>query len=333
MRNRPDSELVTIVTPSFNQGAFIEDTLLSVLAQDYPSTEYIVVDGGSTDESVAIIEKYAHRLAWWVSEPDSGQAEAINKGIKRANGEIIAWLNSDDLLLPGAVQQAVQALSKDPALGLVYGEALTIDDGGNLIGKLEFGDWDLTDLMSFRIICQPAVFMRRDSFLRAGGLDPDYHFMLDHHLWIRIARDAPIQHAPSLWAAARYHEAAKNVASAIGFGQETMRLMEWMNNQPEFALATRKNQRRIRGGAYRLNARYLLEGEQYDAALRAYGRALLDRPAYALQHWRRILYALLGSSGVMQQAMKPIKNQWRGRRRIDLPPIRGLENWPGLSLK
>jgi glycosyltransferase involved in cell wall biosynthesis len=333
MRVHPGSPLVSIITPSFNQVDYIEDAILSVLAQDYPSIEYGVVDGGSTDGSVELIEKYAHQLAWWVSEPDEGQAAAINKGMERANGEIVAWLNSDDLLMPGAVEQAVKALMQDPELGFVYGDALSIDGAGSPIGRLKFADWDFVDLLSFRIICQPAVFMQRDCYVRAGGLEPGYHFMLDHHLWIRIAQLARIKYVPLLWAAARHHDMAKNVAQATGFGRETMHLLDWMKNQADFAPVVARNRRRVQGGAQRLNARYLLDGEEYADALKAYGRAFLDRPAYTLQHWRRILYALLGSVGGMQSALKPLYRRWQQRRRVDQAQLEGLENWPGLSLK
>ena len=106
--------LISIITPSFNQAAFLEETLLSVLGQDYPAIEYIVIDGGSTDGSVAILERYADQLAYWVSEPDAGQADAINKGFAKATGKYVAWLNSDDVYLPGAVATAVAALEEKP---------------------------------------------------------------------------------------------------------------------------------------------------------------------------------------------------------------------------
>ncbi len=224
--------------------------------------EYLVVDGGSTDNSLDIIQRYANHLAWWVSEADNGQAEAINKGFRHAIGEFIAWLNSDDLYLPGAISNAIKALQSNSALGMVYGDAFTIDACGTPINRLAFGDWDLPELARFRIICQPAVFMRKSVLDKAGYLDTGYQFMLDHHLWLRIASHAPIQHIRELWAAARQHAGAKNVAQAAGFSRETMQLLHWMQTQPEFSALFKQNTRKIIGGATRLSARYYLDGEQ-----------------------------------------------------------------------
>ncbi len=289
--------LVSIITPSYNQAAYLEQTLRSVLDQDYKPIEYLVVDGASTDGSPEIIQRYADRLAWWVSERDAGQAEAINKGLRRAQGEIVAWLNSDDMYLPGAIAQAAAALGADSSLGMVFGDALTIDPQGEALNRLSFGDWGLAELLRFRIICQPAVFLRRAVLEQAGPLDPNYHFMLDHHLWLRMARLAPVRHVPAVWAAARHHPGAKNVAQAPGFARETLRLLEWLQAQPDLALRLQADRRRIEAGAYRLEARYLLDGSQPGPALRSYGKALVRDAGYTLQHAHRIFYALLSLVG------------------------------------
>ncbi len=125
--------LVSIITPSYNQAHYLEATIRSVLEQDYSEIEYIIVDGGSTDGSREIIERYSSRLAWWVSEKDRGQTDAINKGFGRAHGEILAWINSDDTYEPGAVAQAVEYLQANPQVGMVYGDARFIDGEGRPI--------------------------------------------------------------------------------------------------------------------------------------------------------------------------------------------------------
>jgi hypothetical protein len=289
--------LVSIITPSFNQAEFLEATLQSVLSQEYQPIEYLVVDGGSTDGSLEIIQKHSNRLAWWVSERDAGQADAINKGLNRAQGEIVAWLNSDDLYLPGAAAQAAAALLANPKVGMVFGDAVTIDPAGEQIKTLRFDNWGLADLMGFRIICQPAVFMRRSVLEQAGYLDTSYHFMLDHQLWVRMAARAPIQHVAATWAAARHHAGAKNVAQAAGFGQEAFRILEWMQSQPDLAPIMAARRRRITAGAYRLDARYLLDGGLPGPALKSYLHALRLSPRFALQHWRRMAYAVAALVG------------------------------------
>jgi glycosyltransferase involved in cell wall biosynthesis len=343
--------LVSIVTPSFNQADYLEQTIQSVLAQDYPRIEYIIVDGASTDGSVEIIKRYDDRLAWWVSEPDRGQADAINKGLQRANGEIVAWLNSDDLYLPGAVERAVAALQANPAMGLVYGDALTIDSQGRPIHPLVFGKWGLAELIRFRIICQPAVFMRRSILEQAGYLDPSYHMMLDHHLWIRMALKSPVQYIGQSgifvpMAAARHHPQAKNASQPEKFAQETLRVLTWMQEQPELQTLILQGRRQVRGGAYRLVGRYLLDSGSYAGSLRAYRQALLAWPSYTLKHWRRILYAALSLAGlsdpldrmrerdlIRQRArlVEQLKNLSPGLSGAAFGP--DLAHWPGLCLQ
>lgn len=323
--------LVSVITPSYNQSGFLEDTIKSVLAQDYPAIEYLIVDGGSTDGSVEIIHKYKSELTWWVSEPDEGQASAINKGMAKARGEIVAWLNSDDLYLPGAVSRAVAEYQSHPQLGLVFGNAVTIDAGGCPIKELIFPDWQLEDLIGFRIICQPAVFMARELYEQVAGLDLNYHFMLDHQLWIRIATLAPVQHVPSMLAAARHHEAAKNVSQAAAFGRETLEVLEWMETQPNLASLVAANKRQVLAGAYRLNARYLMDGGQYAPALKSYAKAFINQPVYTARHWHRVIYAFLGMLGF--KYLDSLYFRFQNSRRPDLSGKDNLVNWPGLCLE
>jgi hypothetical protein len=297
-----DYPRVTVVTPSFNQAAFLEQTIQSVLSQGYPNLEYIIVDGGSSDASVAIIQKYASQLAWWVSEKDHGQAEAVNKGFRRASGELVGWLNSDDLYQPGSILAAVETFQRHPEAGIVYGDVLSINAAGEPINRMKFAPYTLRDLMAFKIICQPGAMLRRTVLEQSGGLEERFHFMLDHQLWLRMVRLAPMVYLPRLQAAARFHPAAKNLAQAPKFGEEALQVAAWLAQQPEFAPYF--HPRQVWGGAYRVNGWYQVEGDQPAAALRSYYDSFRQDPAAPLSDWRRIGYAVLAWMGL--QRLKPV---------------------------
>lgn len=270
----------------------------SVLEQGYSDLEYFVMDGGSSDGSAAIIERYAGQLSGWVSEKDKGQADAINKGLRQCNGEIVTWLNSDDYYLPGAIVRAVDVFTQHPEAGLVYGNVLSVDANSQPFNLQTFQPYKLDDLMSFRIISQPAVFMRRAVLERAGLLDESYHLLLDHHLWLRMARLAPMMYIPETLAAARYHAEAKNLARTADFGREAYRIVDWLQSDPAFADEFKRHERRIRGGAQRLDAFYLLDGGHYTAALQTYLKAFWNSPKIVLREAHRVLFALLGMVGL-----------------------------------
>ena len=296
----PPTPLVSIVTPSFNQAVFLEQTLRSVLEQDHPRVEYLVVDGASSDESVDLIKKHADKLSWWVSEKDSGQGEAINKGLARATGEIVAWLNSDDYYLPGAISSVVKIFKENPDILLIYGDMLAVDENGQTTNLLKYQQLSLQDLLCFQIIGQPAVFFRREAYQAVGGLDTTFHFLLDHHFWIRIAQQGKILHVPQTWAAARYHAQAKNRSKAAEFGREAFRILAWAKTQPNLAEAVSGVERRARASAHRVDARYLLDAGQSTSALGAWLRALVIHPATALQRLNIFVSALLHMLGLQR---------------------------------
>lgn len=222
MKGQPS---VSIVTPSFQQVEYLEQTIRSVLAQDYPDMEYIVVDGGSTDGSVDVIRRYENQLTAWVSEPDAGQTDAINKGFSMASGEILAWLNSDDLLYPGAVSAAVDYLQANPEIGLVYGDADYINEEGEVIGRFPAAQTDYRRLMRGYVhIPQQAAFFRAAIWDKVGPLDPSFYFAMDYDLWVRIAAVAPIHYRPECWAAFRLHQTAKSISEADRCWPEMLRV-------------------------------------------------------------------------------------------------------------
>ena len=209
-----NSPLVSIVTPSFNQVRYLEETIHSVLDQDYGPIEYIIVDGGSTDGSVEIIQRYDKRLSWWISEPDQGQTDAINKGFAHAQGDILAWLNSDDTYLPGAIHEAVAYLESHPQTGMVYGDANLIDEAGHVIGQFPARQTDYQRLRRGYVhIPQQAAFFRAALWREVGPLDPTFYFAMDYDLWVRLARIAPLDYYPRLWANFRLHQSGKSVIS------------------------------------------------------------------------------------------------------------------------
>lgn len=289
---------VSIITPSFNQAPFLERTIRSVLEQDYRNIEYLVVDGGSTDGSLDVIHKYARRLAWWTSEKDRGQSDAINKGFAHAQGDIAAWLNSDDYYLPGTVSAAVRQFERHPQAVLIYGNMLAVDEYDRTLNILKYRQLSLVDLLCFQIIGQPAVFLRRSAFEKAGGLDVSLHCMLDHQLWIRIAEQGEIVHVDETWAAARYHAGAKNRAQPVEFGREAFRVLDWASQEPALAPALAQAGRRADAAAQRVNARYLLDGGQPAPSLAAWMRALLIHPPTALVRLNLPVSALLDIIGL-----------------------------------
>ena len=206
--------LVTVVTPSYNQSAYLEATIRSVLEQDYPAIEYFVMDGGSDDGSIDIIRKYERRLAGWVSEKDKGQTDAINKGFARAKGKYLAWLNSDDLWLPGAVSAAVRALEADESLGMVYSDADIINGSGAVIGQFHAKQTNYTLVRAGYVhIPQQTAFFRKSLWDKVGPLDTSFYFAMDYDLWVRLAAISTLRYLPQKWAQFRLHEDAKTIAA------------------------------------------------------------------------------------------------------------------------
>jgi glycosyltransferase involved in cell wall biosynthesis len=218
---------VSIVTPSYNQSAFLEETICSVLNQEYPDLEYIIIDGGSTDGSLEIIKRYSHRLAGWISEKDRGQTDAINKGFARATGQIFAWLNSDDTYQPGAIAEAVNYFESHPEAGMVYGDANLIDEEGNVIGRFPARQTDYRRLMQGYVhVPQQAAFFRGDLWRQVGPLDPTFYFAMDYDLWVRLSRVSRLDYYPSIWANFRMHGSAKSIAADDRCWPEMLRVYQ-----------------------------------------------------------------------------------------------------------
>lgn len=203
---------ISVVTPSFNQAQYLEETIKSVLDQQYPNLEYIIIDGGSDDGSIEIIQKYSEHLAYWVSEPDEGQTDALIKGFERASGEIMAWLCSDDLYEPYTLREVTETFGRNPHWQVVYGDSLWIDTDGRYIRpKKEIGFNRFIWLYEGNYIPQPSTFWRRGIYEQVGGLDRQWDLAMDADLWIRFAEFTGLYHVPRVWSRMRDYPEQKNV--------------------------------------------------------------------------------------------------------------------------
>ncbi len=218
---------ISVVTPSYNQAQYIEATIRSVLLQGYPNLEYFVMDGGSTDGSVAIIRRYDAWITQWVSEPDRGQTHAINKGLAQATGQIFTWLNSDDMLLPNALHHVALLYAQKPgAVGWVGGCYLISPDGRLLTTEMPRGltQAELADWYHTGYIFQPACFFAADAYRKVGRLDESLHYAMDFDLWLRLAAEGEYVATDKILAAAVIHDAAKSQAMRADMHAETIAL-------------------------------------------------------------------------------------------------------------
>jgi glycosyltransferase involved in cell wall biosynthesis len=301
--------LVSIVTPSFNQAAYLEETICSVIRQSYPQIEYILMDGGSTDGSLEIIQKYAEHFASWVSEPDEGQVDAINKGLRKATGEIVAWINSDDLYTVGAVAEAVETLQKNPEVGMVYGDGIMVDGKGNLLDLHYYRTYDLLDLLCFEVLLQPTVFMRRNILEQVGFLSADYDLVLDHDLWVKFAAHSSILHVPSFWAVERTHESAKTIALSATFVSEAEKLIERAELSDDIGPLVEGNRRKIAASLHVFSARRLIDASDHQQALQHFFQAFKEKPAVVLKFWYKVIQALGGALGL--ESLFLVYRSWR----------------------
>lgn len=193
MRSDEKYPRISIVTPSYNQGQFLEQTILSVLDQKYPNLEFIIIDGGSTDNSIEVIKKYSSHISWWVSEQDRGQTHAINKGFKRCTGKLVNWLNSDDMLVKNALSRLAAAALKHPGADIFYGDYMAVDGSGKTLYNRKCAPYHPGALFWGRqLSSQPAVFFKKNLLTRFGWLNEQQQFCMDTEFWIRTAKNGAV---------------------------------------------------------------------------------------------------------------------------------------------
>lgn len=222
---------ISIITPSYNQGKYIERTIQSVLSQTIPSLEYVVYDGGSTDGTIEILRRYEGQLRW-ISEKDRGQAHAVNKGIVTTTGEVIGWLNSDDIYYPLAVQTVLSFLAQHPHVDVVYGDADHIDDEDEVIEPYYTEDWDYERLKDVCYLCQPAVFLRRRVVQTHGLLDETLRYCMDYEYWLRIGNQLKFAYLPSRLAGSRMYPDNKTVRDRVNAHSEMVEMTKKLFGRP-----------------------------------------------------------------------------------------------------
>jgi len=303
---------VSLVTPSFNQARFLEDTILSVLHQGYPDLEYMVIDGGSTDGSLEIIQRYAERLAHWESAPDLGQSHAINKGWQRATGKYVWWLNSDDLLMPGSLASTVQYLEAHSDVDLVYGDIRCIDEDGRPLKTWSYRDFELVDfILNRRHVAQAGGLVRRHALERIGFLDEGLHYLMDWDFWTRLALSGGrIGRLPQTLAIYRVHDEAKTGAGSPVAVQERYTLLRRLLDRADLPERIRANEARVVSGMRVDGSRVFLACGAYKEAAREAIRACRVWPPQVLSPavWYQ---AGLGVLGILLG-----ERTWRGARAV-----------------
>ncbi len=300
---------ISIVTPSYNQGQFLEETIRSVLLQGYPNLEYIIIDGGSSDDSVEIIKKYSPWLSYWVSEPDSGQSNAINKGWERATGEIIAYLNSDDTYLPGAMASAAKALAEYPDVSMIYGDCHLIDEDSKVNGAFCGEEFNLKKMLFGNLVPQQTVFFRKQVLDKIGYLDESLHFVMDRDMWIRIGMAFEVRYISGVSANMREHSSAKSTAQIKNFLPERLKVIRKVCNQIDTSRNSKILKRKAFSHNYMLIGKHCYETRDVKMAKNLFIKSILEYPPVLHNKYvvRTLVKCIIGER--LTSLVKRLKNK------------------------
>ncbi len=282
---------ISIVTPSFNQARFLEQCILSVLEQDYSNIEYIIMDGGSTDGSVEIIQKYSHRLAYWVSEPDGGQSAAINKGLRRVTGDIWGWMNSDDWYSPGAISKAVDYLLQHSETDIVYGDCNWVSVKGEFLRRQNPHTFSYSKFVIEMndYIPSGSTFIRRSVYESVGELDESMHYTMDHDYWLRAGLLTQIDYLPEVLSSFRVYPEAKTWRNSSGRARDIVYMYEKILDNDNIPATVKAQKINLLSKVYQTGAAYYRDAGDKNMFIRYLWKSLKMAPF----HWTRSRVKLL----------------------------------------
>jgi glycosyltransferase involved in cell wall biosynthesis len=300
--------LVTVITPAYNQGIFLRDTIESVLSQDYPHIELLVLNDGSTDNTEEILKEYTGRIKW-ETQKNMGQTPTINKGWRQTTGEIITWLNSDDTYLPGAVREGVEYLLAHPETGIVFADSVfTEADGTHLERTRPVPPFNYVDFVANceNPISQPSSFIRRSVMEKAGELDPKYYYFMDWDFWLRAGLYCKIEHIEALWSTYRLHAESKTVSQSKKAAPELHYMYEKYFSRTDLPAEIIAIKKKAMMNMYFTSGSYFLQGEDKSSAAKMGRKAIEKNPAgiFSGKALHKFFYCAIGGSGLYKGLKK-----------------------------
>lgn len=293
--------LVSVITPTYNQSSFLRDTIESVLSQDYPLIEYLVLNDGSTDNTEDILREYNGRL-YWETQSNIGQTATINKGWRRSTGQILTWLNSDDTYLPGAIKSGVEYLLSHPETGIVFADSIFTDSDGTFLERTRpLPAFDYSEFVAGceNPISQPSSFIRRSVIENAGELDSAYYYFMDWDFWLRAGLHSKIDYVPEIWSTYRLHAESKTVAQAKKAAPELEYMYRKYYSRPDLPSQILKIKKKAMMNMYFTSGGYYLKGDDRISAAKMARKAIAVSSSGLLspKAIHKFLYCSFGESG------------------------------------